>query len=65
MVNVGDLWIETYSNWIVVALFLHADEKHSSDLFNSASGHFFIVYLFCNSDFERLCNHGINNRNRD
>ncbi len=23
MVNVGDLWIETSSNWIVVALFLH------------------------------------------
>ncbi len=22
MVNVGDLWIETSSNWIVVALFL-------------------------------------------
>ncbi len=38
MVNVGDLWIETSSNWIVVALFLLLaasvfDENNSSDLF--------------------------------
>ncbi len=38
MVNVGDLWIETSSNWIVVALFsaafcISVDENNSSDLF--------------------------------
>ncbi len=37
MVNVGDLWIETSSNWIVVALSaafcISVDENISSDLF--------------------------------
>ncbi len=34
MVNVGDLWIERSSSWIIVALFLHqCIENNSSDLF--------------------------------